>query len=204
MVWLVSWSPRPWTWSSEASRQRHPVAASSAYRFRGGSSPPLPPSTHSPGRSSPSSSHSASSPPRPHINHIPLRAPRSRRRQARRSSSCRASLMATAVASQPCHLPLSAGGDPRCAARFVCFPAYASCAVPRFGVWPFARERMDWTDVLVVIVGLVQLIVELRACIGAAQLENRVNLAFRWSQIPELPNGESITLFGLLEKRLIR
>jgi hypothetical protein len=63
---------------------------------------------------------------------------------------------------------------------------------------------MDWTDVLVVIVGLVQLIVELRACISAAQLENRVNLAFRWSQIPELPNGESITLFGLLEKRLIR
>ena len=33
--------------------------------------------------------------------------------------------MATAVASQPRHLPLGAGGEPRCTARFVYAPAYA-------------------------------------------------------------------------------
>jgi hypothetical protein len=109
----------------EASRQRH--------RW------PRPAPIVSPSVLSSSSSSHSSRPSYPHITPIPLR------RQARRSSSsCRPPPMATAVASQPRHLPLGPGGEPRCTARFVYASAYAVARRHDSGVWPFARVVSGW------------------------------------------------------------
>ena len=116
--------------------------------YPGPSSPPLPPSSHSWRCGLPlfllvlALLSTASSPPRHHINPIPLRSPPCREAPRAAAGDKRAGAaaaapqpMATAVASQPRHLPLGAGGEPRCTARFVAplRSRLRCCSAPRFG-----------------------------------------------------------------------
>jgi len=124
--------------------------------------------------SSSSSSHS-SRPSYPHITPIPLRPPPCR-------DAPRPAPPPATSAQEQQQLPPPTDGDRRGVAAAPPPPRrwrraqvhgqvrlrfrLRCCSAPRFGRLAVrsCRERVDWTNVLVVIVGLVQLVVELRAC----------------------------------------